>query len=394
MKKLTDKVTFRHGATIDTRTVQSPMLTNSGLDEKVTEDTIKYYSARSKSAGMVIVEYTSVSLNGGPSRSWAPNREQLAIHKDDFIPGFKQVAAGLKKDGNKAILQLVHSGREAEYRHQLGGRVEVPSQMDFGWIDYPVYELTEEEVWEIVRDFGRATKRAIEAGFDGVEIHGANHYLHQQFFSAFSNLRTDFWGGNLDKRMNFAVETAREVFKVAAEYAPKDFIIGYRISPEEVHGDNVGYTWHESQQLVAKLTADFDFDYIHISTNDYTQTPEDSDKNYAELLGEAVPAPTLLMIAGGIHTVEKMNDALNYVDIVSLGRPTLIDPQIAEKIKTGKEDEIYLAFSEESVSASNLTPGLIELLANTGYFDMPGIEYLKSLTNIELDDVVTHDGTK
>lgn len=394
MKKLTDEVTFRHGATISTRTAQSPMLTNSGLDEKVTQDTIDYYNVRSQSAGMVIVEYTSVSKNGGPSRSWAPNREQLAIYNDDFIPGFKKIADGLKKDGNKAILQLVHSGREAQYRITLGGRAEVPSKIDFPWIDYPLHELTEDEVWDIVKDFGAATKRAIASGFDGIEIHGANHYLHQEFFSAFSNIRTDFWGGSLEKRMNFAIEVAREVFKVVKENAPKDFIVGYRISPEEIHGDNVGYTWHESQQLVKKLTELFAFDYVHLSTNDYTATPADSDKNYAELLGESVQKPTLLMIAGGIHTVEKMEDALKYVDIVSLGRPTLIDPQIAYKLKTGQADKILLEFNEESVKGSHLTPGLIELLSNTDYFAMPGIEYLKTLTDIKLDDVVTHDGTK
>lgn len=394
MKKLTDEVTFRHGATISTRTAQSPMLTNSGLDEKVTQDTIDYYNVRSQSAGMVIVEYTSVSKNGGPSRSWAPNREQLAIYNDDFIPGFKKIADGLKKDGNKAILQLVHSGREAQYRITLGGRAEVPSKIDFPWIDYPLHELTEDEVWDIVKDFGAATKRAIASGFDGIEIHGANHYLHQEFFSAFSNIRTDFWGGSLEKRMNFAIEVAREVFKVVKENAPKDFIVGYRISPEEIHGDNVGYTWHESQQLVKKLTELFAFDYVHLSTNDYTATPADSDKNYAQLLGESVQKPTLLMIAGDIHTVEKMEDALKYVDIVSLGRPTLIDPQIAYKLKTGQADKILLEFNEESVKGSHLTPGLIELLSNTDYFAMPGIEYLKTLTDIKLDDVVTHDGTK
>jgi len=91
VKKLSDEITFRHGATISTRIAQSPMLTNSGLDEKVSEDTIDYYSVRSKSAGMVIVEYTSVSPNGGPSRSWAPNREQLAIYNDSFVPGFKKM---------------------------------------------------------------------------------------------------------------------------------------------------------------------------------------------------------------------------------------------------------------------------------------------------------------
>ncbi|MGT2832848.1 NADH-dependent oxidoreductase [Streptococcus halotolerans] len=390
MKRLTDTVTFRHGATIKTRTAQAPMLTNSGHDEKVTQDTIDYYAARSQSAGMVIVEYTSVSPNGGPSRSWAPDREQLALYNDDFKPGHEEVAKVLKKDGNKAILQLVHSGREAAYRHTLGGRVEVPSLIDFPWIDYPLYELSEDEVWQIVKDFGTAAKRAIDCGYNGIEIHGANHYLLQEFFSAYSNRRTDYWGGSLEKRMNFAIEVSKEIFKVVKEFAPDDFIVGYRISPEEIHGDNIGYTWHESQQLVKKLTTLFEFDYIHLSTLDYKSTPNDSNKTLAELLGEAVQAPALLTMAGGIHTPEQMADALNYMDIVSLGRPTLIDPQIAYKIANGKENEISLTFNEEAVNLSKLTPGLINLLPNVPEFRMPGIDYLKELATDDLGTEVTH----
>jgi len=106
MRKLTDKVTFRHGATITTRTAQSPMLTNSGVDEFVSDDTLNYYAARSQSAGMVIVEYTNVSLSGGHSRSW-PDHTQIAVYDDKFIPGLTKIATALKKDGNKAILNCI-----------------------------------------------------------------------------------------------------------------------------------------------------------------------------------------------------------------------------------------------------------------------------------------------
>lgn len=391
MKKLTDKVVFRNGATINNRLAQSPMLTNSGKDEMVTEDTINYYAARSKSAGMIIVEYTSVSPNGGPSRSWAHDREQLAIYKDDFKPGMKKIADVLKKDGNKAILQLVHSGREAQYRHVLGGRVEVPSKIDFPWINYPIYELSEDEVWQIIKDFGEATKRAISCGFDGIEIHGANHYLAQEFFSAYSNVRTDFWGRTLNKRMNFAIELSREIFRVVRENAPKDFIVGFRISPEEIHGDNIGYTWRESKKLVEKLTTMFEYDYIHLSTLNYKGKPIDSDKTLSELLGASIQAPALQLIAGGILSVEEMEDALKYVDVVSLGRATLIDPQIAYKIENGKAKEILMEFNEESVEKSCLPPGLITLLPSVPEFSMPGVEYLKTLaTDDELGSEVTH----
>lgn len=397
MKKLTDKVTFRHGATLNHRMIQAPMLTNSGLDEAITQDTLDYYAARSQSAAMVIVEYTSVSPNGGPSRSWARDREQLAIYDEKFLPGFKTIAESLKKDGNKALLQIVHTGRDAKFRHELGGRVEVPSaSVDFDDVDFELYELTDEDIRQIIKDFGVATKRAIDCGFDGVEIHGANHYLIQQFFSARCNIREDFWGGSLEKRMNFPIEVAREVFRVVKEYAPEDFIVGYRISPEEGHDGWVGYTVEESGALVKKLTEMFDFDYIHLSTLDYLAPPKlgGSDKPIGELYKEYIQAPALEILTGGISTYEKMEDALQYTDLVGLARATLIDPRIGWKLENGKEDEILTAFTAETVRDACLTPGVIELLVALAKSDpalaMPGTEYLETLATEDLGDEMTH----
>lgn len=391
MKKLTDTITFRHGATINNRIVQTPMLTNSGLDEKVSQDTIDYYNARSQSAGMVIVEYTSVSPNGGPSRSWARNREQLALYNDSFKPGLTKVAQVLKKDGNKAILQLVHSGREAKFRHTLGGQVEVPSQMDFPWIDYPLHELTEDEVWQIVKDFGTVTKRAIDCGYDGIEIHGANHYLLQEFFSKYSNHRNDYWGGSLEKRMNFAKEVSKEVFRVVKDYAPKDFIVGYRISPEEIHGENVGYTWHESTQLVDMLTKNFDFDYIHLSLLDYKQKPTDSDQTLAKLLGNSINGDALEIVAGGIRTEEQMKDALNYMNLVGLGRATLMDNQIGYKISHDEGAQINHAFTDDTLPKLHLPVGLMTLLSNLPEdMQLPGTTALKKHVHTKLGYAETH----
>lgn len=401
MKKLNDTITFRNGATLTNRIVQTPMLTNSGLHEEVSEDTLRYYARRSRSAGMVIVEYTSACPNGGPSRSWAADREQLAIYDDRFIPGLTKVAQALKKDGNKAILQIVHSGREAEYAAKIGRRVEVPSLVDYPWIDYPLHELTEEETWQIVKDFGEATKRAIRCGFDGVEIHGANHYLIQEFFSSYSNIRNDYWGGSEEKRMNFPLEVTKEVCRVAKEYGPENFIIGYRISPEEVHGPNIGYTWREAQKLVDRLTSEFPLDYIHYSTINYKGTPTDPqsegiEKSLADLMNEAVHEPVRTVLAGWIYGVDAIKDALNHADLVGLGRMTLIDPEVGYKIETGRENEIFLGFNKEVYENSCLTQGLVELLSQTPEFQTPGMnmEYLKTLSKEDLGYAVTHTGQK
>ena len=129
-------------------------------------------------------------------------------------------------------------------------------------------ELSPKKIKEFIKDYGEATRRAIEAGFDGVEIHGANHYLIQQFFSAYSNRRKDQWGGSLTKRMNFALEVVDEINNVVENYAEEPFLVGYRISPEEVHGENIGYTVDEAAKLVKEIIKS-GIDYIHYQESVY-----------------------------------------------------------------------------------------------------------------------------
>ncbi|QLL70408.1 NADH-dependent oxidoreductase [Lactobacillus sp. 3B(2020)] len=394
MKQLTDKVTFPNGATLSSRLVQPPMLTNSGDHGFVTQDTLDYYGARSNSAAMVIVEYTSVSENGGPSRSWADDREQLAIYDDKFIPQMTKLATTLKQDGNKALLQIVHSGREANYLPKLGKKVYAPSAIDFSFLDYPVYELSDAQIRQIIKDFGAATLRAIKCGFDGVEIHGANHYLIQEFFSKWSNKRTDHWGGSLAKRMNFAKEVTAEVMRVVKAEAPKDFIVGYRISPEEIH-DEIGYTWHESTQLIQALTTEFDLDYIHLSLPAYNEKPADSDKTFAELFQPVLNGKKEIIV-GNVMNEADAKDALNYTDLVAVGRASIIDPLFAHKIVTGHGDDIITKISPEQVKLAKMTPGLINLFSDMKMEPhLPGRESIAILHKSgSLDASVIHNGTK
>lgn len=358
MKKLSDKVTFKHGAVINNRMVQPPMLTNSGLNGMVSEDTISYWKARANSAGLVISEYNYVSPAGGPAITWADNRTQLAVYDDKFLPGLTKMAKTMKSGGNKALLQIAHTGREANYRAHLGLPVYAPDSANYPFLPYGVQAFTTEQVEQVVKDFGRATKRAIEAGFDGVEIHGANHYLIQQFFSRFSNHRQDKWGDY----EAFPLTVAKEVFKVVRKYAPQDFIIGYRISPEEINPGNVGYTWHESTKLINNLTNNFDFDYIHLSLPDYKAKPKDSDKTFAALFKPVIGKETKLIIVGDVMSQETAEDALKYTDLVAAGRAQIIDANFAAKVVAGKGDKVITELSDEEEKEQALTPGLREVM--------------------------------
>ena len=383
-KSLIDTVQFRHGAQLSSRLVMPPMLTFSGLKGGfVSDDTLRYYHARSQAAGLLIAEYQYVSESGGPcSRPGYP--EQLGIYSDEHLEGAKKIAAALQKNGNKAILQIHHGGREASGRAVKGEEVLAPSALDFSFLSYPVREMTNAEIEGIIKDFGRATKRAIEAGFSGVEIHGANHYLLQQFFSSFSNVREDKWGGSLEKRMAFPLAVVKEVKRVVEEYAPKDFIVGYRISPEEIHGDEVGYSYREAQALIREVIK-YELDYIHLSLwEGYASKPVGSDRTYAEHFKSILDNQTKLIIVGGVFSEEEAQDAIAQTptDLIAVGRGTLIDPLFGQKIKEGRGNEIVHQISPEQLEQTAWTSGLREAFTREDSLGLPELPGYDSITEL------------
>lgn len=261
-------------------------------------------------------------------------------------------------------------------------------------IFHSCHSLSDEQIREIIDGFGAATKRAIDAGFDGVEIHGANHYLIQQFVSAYSNRRNDNWGGSVEKRMNFPIAVTKAVVDTVKKYAPEDFIIGYRISPEEIHGKNVGYTWHESTQLIDKLTKDFDLDYVHLSMPQFNAKPgdamlldtgnaddnfKDSAKTLAELFHPYLNGAKEIIV-GSIQSKADAEAALSLADLVAVGRGNIIDPLFAEKVLSGHDDEIVHEITLDQVKKSHMTQGLIDNYSGpTAGIPLPGASNISSL---------------
>ncbi|WP_223804554.1 oxidoreductase [Lactococcus kimchii] len=309
--------------------------------------------------------------------------EQLGVYSDAHLEGLRKTAQALKKDGNKAILQIHHAGRAAVGRHVNGLDVVAPSAIEFAFLDYPVRELTLAEIDDIILDFGKATKRAIDAGFDGVEIHGANHYLIQQFFSKLSNLRTDKWGGSLDKRMAFPLAVVKEVKTIIDEYAPKGFIVGYRISPEELHGEEVGYDYKDAISLISEVIK-YELDYIHLSLGaGYNSKPKNNEKSYSQLFKQILDDETKLLIVGEVFGEESAADAVeNYADLIAVARGTLLDPNFTKKIIEGKGESIIHKISPQTIEYSQLTPGLFEAFSredSLGLPPLPGGETIQNL---------------
>ena len=334
-RKLFEPVTLGNGVTLDNRLAMAPMLVfASHEDGSIAKDDFDYFTLRNDTGALIITGAAAVSEEGLGIIS------QLTVYDDAKVPGLTELAAIIKAKGNRAILQLHHAGREAYGAHELYGKVLAPSAIAFPFLPYVPEELTHDQILGIIDDYAQATRRAIEAGFDGVEIHGANHYLLQQFFSAYSNTRSDQWGGSFDKRMAFPLAVLEAVLTAAGQAGP-EFIVGYRISPEEVHGDNVGYTVDDAVQLISKVI-DGGAHYIHVSTANYKVTPTTDNRNepLAATIHSGIAGRVPMLLAGNILNPDDALDALNYTDIVALGRAVLIDPDFVPKLRAGQPELI------------------------------------------------------
>ncbi|MFT8392122.1 MAG: NADH:flavin oxidoreductase, partial [Sporolactobacillus sp.] len=242
-------------------------------------------------------------------------------------------------------LQIHLGGSEAPNQLPLYNRpVSASSVPSFSNPESIPAALTEEEIIQIINEFGFTTRLAIRAGFDGVEIHGANHYLIQQFVSAYFNRRDDQWGGSLRNRLHFPFAVLEEVQRVAAREAAPSFIIGYRFSPEEMNREQ-GYSIEDTYQLVDGLIHR-GVHYLHVSQNDLTTKPvgrEQAGVSNLRLLADFVANRVPLIAAGGIQLPQQAADGLDDgATIIAIGREAIIDPDWTDKVRAGNEEQIRL----------------------------------------------------
>ncbi len=381
--KIFSDIKLNNGVVLQNRCALAPMLVGgASVDGTVDWEEVEYYRKRNRVGQLLIAGAASVSKYG------KQNEFQNHIFEDEDIKELSKLAEALKEEGNKAILQIQHSGREAKGSYLQYGRTVAPTGMDFPWLDYRPEELSQSEIEEILGQFGAAARRAVEAGFDGVEIHGANHYLLQQFFSAYSNQRTDQWGGSLEKRMAFPVAVLERVKEVVEFTGKKDFIIGYRFCPEEVHGSNIGYTISDTLVLIDRLL-EVGLDYLHSSTFSSSLDPGPAYKK-ATLTGnseiplnqqayEHINGRCALVVCGQIKKPKDFLDALNYGDICAVGVLALSDPEYLVKMESGREDEIQLDVTGR-ISELGWTHGLIHMYETT---DTPGLPPVKGFSRPE-----------
>ena len=313
------------------RIVMAPLTRSRAIGNVPNELMEKYYRLRAE-AGLIITEGTSPSPNGlGYARI-------PGVFNDAQVQGWRRVTDGVHQAGGKIFMQLMHTGRVSHHANMPAdakvlapSAIAAPGEM---WTDsnglqpYPVpTAMNEADIAQAIAEYANASKRAIEAGFDGVELHAANGYLIDQFLNTASNQRTDRWGGSVENRIRFAVAVA----KAAAVAIGADHI-GMRISPYGVFNGMTADTEMDAlyERLIVELNS-IGLVYIHIVDHSSQGAPEVSPM----LKGKIRAAFKGKYILSGGYDLNRANADLDLQrgDLVAFGRPFISNPDLVEKLR-------------------------------------------------------------
>ncbi|MDP2760635.1 MAG: alkene reductase [Sideroxyarcus sp.] len=315
------------------RIVMAPMTRSRAIGNVPNELMEKYYKLRAD-AGLIITEGTSPSPNGlGYARI-------PGMYSDEQVAGWRKVTEAVHAAGGKIFVQLMHTGRVSHPANMpAGSRVLAPSALAAPgemWTDgngmqpHPVpTAMNEDDIAAAIEEYAHAGKRAIEAGFDGVELHAANGYLIDQFLNTAANQRTDQWGGSVENRIRFAVEVARA--SAAAIGAER---IGMRVSPYGVF--NGAAPDAKMDALYLRLVEELNvigLAYIHIVDHSSMGAPEVSPELKAKIRANFKGK---YILSGGYDAARANADLdAQRGDLVAFGRPFIANPDLVQKLQSG-----------------------------------------------------------
>jgi N-ethylmaleimide reductase len=293
----------------------------------------EYYGQRTE-AGLIVTEGTSPSPNG----TGYPRIPGLWAERQ--VAAWTKVTDAVHARGGRIFAQLMHTGRVG---HPLnlpaGAEVLAPSAVAASGVMYtdaqgpqphPVPRaMTEAEVHAAIAEFVQAARNAVAAHFDGVELHGANGYLLEQFLSPQTNQRQDDWGGSVDKRISLVVEVAREVSAAIGGQR-----VGIRLSPYGVNADMKPYPEiHETYVKLVERLVSTGIQYLHVVDHSSMGAPKVPDEIKAAIRGAW---PRTLILAGGLD-LQSAEAALDQGkgDLFAFGRPFLANPDLVRRLHRG-----------------------------------------------------------
>ena len=346
---LFEPLKLKNGIELENRFVLSPMITNSSTAEgHVTEEDELYHARRANSAPIQVTGAAYIEPYGQLFEYG------FSVSDDLTIPGLTKLADAMKKDGSKAILQLTHAGRFSNQAILDLGVVYGPSFMELNVpVKHQVLPMTKRKIDAVIRQYADAARRAIKAGFDGIEVSAAQRLLIQTFFSKFSNQREDEYGSDtFENRSRFGLEVIQAVSDVIKEEARQDFIFGFRGTPEETRGSEIGYVVDEFLEFIDRAEEITDIHYLAIASwgrNIYQNEVRADGPNKGRLINEVVyehvKGRIPMMATGGINSPDKALEALDHADMVGASSPFITEPDFVNKLEAGREDEIDLQFT-------------------------------------------------
>jgi N-ethylmaleimide reductase len=314
--------------------VMAPMTRSRATGHTPTEIMAKYYSDRA-SAGLIVTEGVSPSPNGlGYARI-------PGLYNQEQVAGWKKVTDAVHKNGGHIFIQIMHTGRVSHPANMpKGAKVIAPSPIRVSgkvWTDeggqqeyVAPTEMTHDEIKTTIQEYVKCAELAVQSGFDGIELHGANGYLLEQFLNPNVNKRTDEYGGSAENRMRFVLEVA----KGAAEKIGGDRV-GIRISPYGVFNDTGAFDGIDKfyTELSQKLSA-LGLLYVHVVDHSAMGAPPVSPE-IKNLIRTNFKGAYIL--SGGYDEKRAEKDLLEKKgDLVAFGRPFISNPDLVEKMRDGK----------------------------------------------------------
>jgi len=305
------------GLTLKNRIVMPPMHTGLATAEgAVTDNLIEHYVRRSKALGLLIVEHSYVRLDGRLSK------RQLGIYDDSLVSGLEKLSSKVHATGTPVVIQINHAGRAASM--EITGMQPVAPSLSGN-----AQELRIEEIEALVETFATAAERAMRAGFDGVEVHGAHGFLLNQFFSPLANRRRDKYGGCLENRMMFPLEVVERVKEKV-----RGRLLLYRLGSDDL--DPAGIKIEDSKKFALRLQ-EAGVDMIDLSGGLCGSRPTQLEDRQGYFIPQAQQIKGMVDIpvigVGGITEPEYANMVIREekVDLVAVGRALLKDPDWASK---------------------------------------------------------------
>lgn len=340
------------GLKLKNRVVMAPMTRSRSGSERIPNALMAEYYAQRATVGLIITEGTAISKQ---ALGW---QNTPGIYTEEQVQAWKQVVDAVHTQGTPIFLQLWHCGRASHSSYQENGQLPVaPSAIklngesihtDIGKQPYETPRALEtNEVRLVVEDYRQAALRALEAGFDGVEIHGANGYLIDEFLQSKTNHRTDEYGGSLENRYRFL----KEIIEAIATVLPSNRI-GVRLSPNGIYNDMGSPDFRETFSYIAQQLNSLDIAYLHLLDGLAFGFHELGEPMTLANFREVFTGP---LIGNCGYTQETAEAAIKdgSADLIAFGRPLISNPDLVERFANGwvlnppADISIWYAFDQE-----------------------------------------------